>query len=77
MAGSPDTELLAVDGVMPSYASIRDATYPYVTKVYAVIRRETPEDAGAARLRDWLRSAEGRAVIRESGYVPLRTTAAD
>ncbi|MCL4694195.1 MAG: substrate-binding domain-containing protein [Candidatus Hydrogenedentes bacterium] len=73
MAASPNTELLAVDGVMPSFATIQAGEYPYVTEVYAVIRRDAGEDSGAVKIRDWLMAPEGQGVIRESGYVPLAT----
>ena len=71
MAASPNTELLAIDGVLPSYATIRSGEYPYVTSVFTVSRKEEAARSGAIKLRDWLLSPEGQAVIRESGYVPL------
>lgn len=71
MSASPYTRTLAVAGVRPTSDTIRSGEYPYVTKVYAVIRKDTPTDAPARRLRDWLLSPEGQAVVEESGYVPL------
>ena len=71
MAASPYTRALAVDGVEPTSETIRSRKYPYVTEVYAVIRKDEPEDSGARKLRDWLLSGEGQAVVAESGYVPL------
>jgi phosphate transport system substrate-binding protein len=70
MSGSPRTKVIAVDGVEPTYETIRDRTYPYTCEVLVVIRKELDEHAPARRLRDWLRSAEGQAVVLESGYVP-------
>ncbi|MCC6695621.1 MAG: substrate-binding domain-containing protein [Candidatus Hydrogenedentes bacterium] len=75
MAASPNTELLAVDGVLPSYETIQSGAYPYVTNVYAVVRKGTGDTSRAVEIRDWLLSPEGQAVVRESGYVPLRGTA--
>jgi hypothetical protein len=57
--------------VMPSYETIRDRAYRYVTEVYAVTRNAMPADSGAGKLLAWLRSADGQAVVRESGYVPV------
>ena len=71
MSGSPNTKLIAVDGVLPSYDTIRARQYPYVTEVYVVTRKGLQADSGQARFRAWLLSAEGQAVVRESGYVPL------
>jgi len=70
MAGSPNTELLAVDGVMPAYNTIQSREYPYTTEVYAVVRKSSNKDSAELRLRDWLLTDEGQAVVRESGYVP-------
>ena len=71
MSGSPYTRTIAVDGVKPTTETIGSGKYPYVTKVYVVTREDEPVDSGARRLRDWLLSPEGQAVVEESGYVPL------
>ncbi len=71
MAGSPYTCTLAVDGVQPTYETISSGKYPYVTKVYVVVRKDQAADTHPLKLRDWLLSKEGQQVVRESGYVPL------
>lgn len=75
MTAETNTRLLSVDGVLPSYETIRSGAYPYATKVYAVARTDLPEDHPAHELREWLQTDEGQAVIAESGYVPLPETA--
>ena len=65
-------KMCAVNGIAPSDDTIRNRTYPYVTDVYAVVRNNTPADSPAVRLRDWLLTPEGQAVVKESGYVPLQ-----
>jgi phosphate transport system substrate-binding protein len=75
MSGSPNTRLIAVDGVMPSYETIRNRTYPYVTEVYAAVLQKNAANSPAARIRKWVLSDEGQAVVRESGYVPIKGTA--
>ena len=70
MAGSPNTKLIAVDGVIPSYETIRTRTYPHVTEVYIVTCKGLKADSKSAKLKTWLFSTEGQAVVRESGYVP-------
>ncbi len=72
MAASPNTKLMAVDGVLPSFNTIQSGEYPYITDVYAVVRKMDPGGSGAVEIRDWLLSHEGQAVIRESGYVPVK-----
>jgi ABC-type phosphate transport system substrate-binding protein len=71
MSGSARTRTIAVDGVEPTYETIRDRKYPYATEVLMVTRKGIPADSPTARLRKWILSDEGQAVVRESGYVPL------
>ncbi len=73
MAVSPFTKVIAINGVHPSRDTIADGTYPFVTGVYAVIRSESSDDHPARKLRDWLLTGEGQAVIGESGYVPVNS----
>jgi phosphate transport system substrate-binding protein len=63
--------LLAVDGILPDQERIASRNYPYTTEVYAVMRASQPAGSASRRLRDWLRSADGQALIAETGYVPL------
>jgi phosphate transport system substrate-binding protein len=63
--------LVAIDGVPPTSETIADGTYPLVTEVYAVVREDMPDDSAAVRLRDWLLTPAGQAVVAESGYVPI------
>jgi len=71
MAGSGRTQTIAVDGVEPTYETIRDRKYPYATEVLIVTRKGLPADSPTAQLRAWMLGDEGQAVVRESGYVPL------
>ena len=71
MAGSAYTRNLAVDGVEPTFETIRDRKYPYAAEVLVVTRKGMDPAAPAARWRAWLMSPEGQAVVRESGYVPI------
>jgi phosphate transport system substrate-binding protein len=71
MSGSPRTRTIVIDGVEPTFHTIRQRKYPYTTEVFVVTRKGIDRHAPAARLRDWLLSAEGQLVVRESGYVPL------
>ena len=64
-------KLAAVEGVMPTTATIADGSYPLVTDVYAVIRADEWVSHPAVRLRDWLLTGTGQAVVAESGYVPV------
>lgn len=71
MAGSPRTRTIAVDGIEPTYQTIRDRKYPFTSEVLVVNRKGLKPSDPAARLRQWLLSPEGQSVVRESGYVPI------
>jgi ABC-type phosphate transport system substrate-binding protein len=72
MAVVPEVTTLAIDGILPERATIVSGRYPLATMVYLAHRADLPPGGAAARLRDWLRTPAGQAVIAESGYVPLR-----
>ena len=71
MAPNRATKLLEVDGVLPSAETISSRTYPLVAEVYLVSRLDLQPDSPAARLRDWLLTPEGQAVVKKSGYIPI------
>lgn len=74
MSASPLTRTLAIDGIEPNYKTISNGTYPWVTYVYAVIREGEPDNSPGKKLLNWLVSDEGQAVVRESGYIPLKSS---
>jgi phosphate transport system substrate-binding protein len=67
----PDVRMFAIDGVAPGRETIADGSYPLVTEVYAVTRKDLAADHAAAKLRDWLLTEEGQKIISETGYVPI------
>ena len=64
-------KLLAVDGVQPSPETIRDGSYPLLNPKYVVLPADTPEDAPARILYDWLLSPDGQRLVAAEGYVPV------
>lgn len=65
-------KLLGVDGVVPSYDTIKDGTYPIKTNYYIVIRKDEPEDSAARKFANNLLSSRGQLVAKEAGYVPVK-----
>jgi phosphate transport system substrate-binding protein len=71
MAPDPAVKLAAIEGVLPTSKTIAEGSYPLITDVYVVVRAGTPPGSPAMYLRDWLLTEEGKAVVGESGYVPV------
>lgn len=65
-------KLLGVDGVIPSYDTIKDESYPIKTNYYIVLRKDEPEDSVARKFANDLLSARGQKVCKEAGYVPVK-----
>jgi phosphate transport system substrate-binding protein len=74
MAPAARVKACAVNGVLPEPRTIADGTYPLVTRVYAAIRDDSPADSPARKLRDWLLSPTGQAIVGQCGYVPVGET---
>jgi phosphate transport system substrate-binding protein len=72
MIRMPEVKMLAVNGVEPTGATVRNRTYPFVTEVYLAHLSDLVPDGAAARVRDWLVSEDGQAVVAESGYAPVK-----
>mgnify|MGYP003187060875 FL=1 len=58
-------KLMGVDGVIPSYETIKDDSYPIRTNYYIVLRK-------ARKFANDLLSARGQNVCKEAGYVPVK-----
>ena len=68
MMGS-EVKLLAVDGVEPTEANIRNGSYPITSTVYA-IRLKGNGNPNVLALLDWIQSPQGMALVEKSGYTP-------
>lgn len=64
-------KLLGVDGVKPTYDTIKDGSYPIQTKYYIVIKKSEEEGSNARKLMEAMLSARGQNVAKEVGYVPV------
>ena len=76
MYGNDDIRFLKVDGVLPTEESIIVGDYPLESYYYAALRKDTPIDHPARELVSWILGDEGQALMRQTGYVPLRALAA-
>ncbi len=69
-------KILQIDGVMPGPESFRSGAYPFLNPYYVVMAADTPEDAPAARLFDWILSDAGQYLVDREGYVSVKDVAA-
>ncbi len=69
MAPNDNLKLLAVNGVIPEYKTLKSEEYSYTTDVYVVIREDLDRLSNAYQLYRWLLTYKGQRVIEESGYI--------
>ena len=65
-------EMLSIDGVKPSKESLRKNKYPFVSSIYAAIRKTEDPDSMASKLYRFLFTKKGADMIDESGYIAIR-----
>jgi phosphate transport system substrate-binding protein len=71
MTISTNVRSIAIEGITPDYNNIIDRRYPLNADVVVVTRANQPRNSPAYRLREFILSEEGQAVVKESGYVPM------
>ena len=64
-----DLRVVPLDGVEPTPESLESGAYPYEKPFYLVYAPGTAEAAG--RLLEFLRSAQGRTLLRDAGSLPV------
>ena len=65
-------DMLAIDGVVPGKESIRTNKYPFVSSIYAAIRKAEEHEGMAYKLYRFLFTEKGADMIDESGYIAIR-----
>lgn len=65
-------KFLKIDSVVPTDDTIANGTYPLSKIVYAVFRKEEPQDSNVRKLVNWLKTPEGQQVVEKGGYVGLQ-----
>ncbi len=67
-------KLLAIDGVMPTDETIADGSYPLSNNTYVVLRKDTPADAPARRMAEFMLTAAGQQCVENAGFGRLKKT---
>ena len=65
-------KLLAIDGVMPSDETIADGSYPLSNNTYIVLRKDTPADAPARRMAEFMLTEAGQQCVEGAGFGRLK-----
>jgi len=68
---SEDLKYLGINGIKPTYETIKDESYPILTAYYIVTRKgETNENV--LKLKETMLSKRGQEVATKAGYVPCK-----
>ncbi len=68
----PYVKTLSINGIAPSYKTIANGSYPLRAPIVAAIHKDTPTDAPARILYNFLSTPDGQQVVKAAGYVPLQ-----
>lgn len=64
--------MLSVDGVYPSLDNIENGSYPLVTDV-CLITRKNESNPYVQKMIDFILSDDGQKIVRETGYAGIST----
>ena len=65
-------DMLSIDGVMPSKETLRNNKYPFVSSIYAAVRKTEDHESMAYKLYQFFFTQKGADMIDESGYIAIR-----
>ncbi len=69
MHTSDNVKALGVDGVIPTDETIKAGEYPYIIRYSIVIRKDEPQDSEVRKIIEFLKSDEGKALVKNAGFV--------
>lgn len=65
-------KLLTIDGVQPNDDTIADGSYPLSNNTYIVLRKDTPEDAPARKMAEFMLTEAGQMCVETAGFGKLK-----
>lgn len=68
---SEDLKYLGINGIKPTYETIKDETYPILTAYYIVTRKDETNE-NVLKLKEDMLSKRGQEVATKAGYVPCK-----
>lgn len=68
----PDSEVpkIAINNVFPDNTTVKNGTYPFITKLYVAIRSDLNRSSIAYKLYEWLQTGHAKTTFEECGFVP-------
>lgn len=68
----PDSEVpkLAINGIFPNEQTVKNGTFPFISKVHVAIRSDLDHNSMAYKLYEWLQSEDAKSTITECGFLP-------
>ena len=64
--------LLSLNGAAPTAENLTDGRYELTYDIFAVIRSDAAPESAERSVVSWLTSRDGRQVIKEAGYAPIK-----
>jgi phosphate transport system substrate-binding protein len=69
MVKNEKIKFLKIDGVEPTLENIENGSYPIVTTMYAITRKDG-RNPNVRHMVNWMVSSLGRSLVEKSGYIP-------
>jgi phosphate transport system substrate-binding protein len=72
IARVPDSEVpkLAINGISPNEATVKNGTFPFISKVHVAIRSDLDRNSMAYKLYEWLQTENVKPALTECGFIP-------
>jgi phosphate transport system substrate-binding protein len=64
-----DVPKISINGIFPNANTVKNGTYPFVSKVHVAIRSDLNRNSMAYKLYEWLQSEDAKSIITDCGFV--------
>jgi len=65
-----EVPVIAINDICPTENTLKDGTYPFISKVHVAIRSDLDHNSMAYKLYEWLQSENAKYTITECGFIP-------
>ena len=65
----PDVPKIAINDISPNKNTVKNNTYPFISKVYVAIRSDLDHNSMAYKLYEWLQTENAKSTITECGFL--------